>query len=358
MLVSGLAVGLPACLDFGEGQVVQSEFDQTAVAAPGKPHDAGIEDASSRRPTVPPFDAAVGDVPDAQLRPGDRDATPGVEREEEGEPSVTDPMDGGSDSGAWPDSPIDAGGDSGTGPGHPRRCSIPVGSEFETADLLLEENWSSPGQVVPSTTVVDGKLVVEPPPGTGWFGTRQGYLLATSVCGDFVVETDVSAQAVALDEPPNLPLSTAGLMVRYPDDDPMCDSGEENWETLSVGTRVSLIGMQAKTTTCSRTQRRDVGNTRDVNSARLRFCRIDNTLRMFFLRPGDTAWRSAGTSSRDGLPETLQVGVVASAWGAADMEPNATQADLRASFRYLRFSAARPTTATDCTSLPVWTSAE
>lgn len=341
MFALALVLTVPGCLDFGgpplsrpdaggadddpmEGGTAQDPNGDGPTDAGGTPADAGSTPGPDDSPD------ASGEAPDAEQPP---DAGP-----------VEDDPDGGADAGSVePDANVD-------GPGP---CALPGGSEFGADDLPLADGWQQPGQVVSGPTSVDGDLVVQPPAGTGWFGSRQGYMLGQTVCGNFVVETDVSAQALDLDEPPNLPLSVAGLIARYPADDPDCDAGERNWEMIAVGTRVSDVGIETKSTTCSNSNRIDVGNTRDVNAARLRLCRIGDTVRMFFLRPGDLSWSSAGTSIRDSLPETLQVGIAASAWGTADFEPNAVQADLRASFGYLRFSESRPMIGTDCTSLSV-----
>lgn len=267
-----------------------------------------------------------------------------------GQNGSDDPMDGavhdsGSDDSGLTDSGANAAIDSGEPDAQVVECPAPQSDDFSGA--FNTTRWQTTGDAAELDTprTEGGKLLVVPNNG-GWFNTSQGHFLHQSVCDNFLVEAFAEAESRAGGAIPSLPFSVAGLMARDP-------NAERRWMMIAAGTLYSATGIEAKWTNSAPTTRYDVSS--GVTSARMRLCRVANTIVALYWT--GSAWRSttAGNASLSydfsavsPLPRIMHVGLASSPWGTqTGTYYMAGDPDLRSSFDDLIFHPA-PTTLADC----------
>lgn len=210
----------------------------------------------------------------------------------------------------------------------------------DPASLTRWRVWSEVQGEEPRHDLLDvsqtnpGRLTLRPKAG-GWYGRHAGPLVYTMVQGDFRVETWVSAAKLGDPEAaPDQQFNSAGLLVR----DPVTGPGHDDWVMVNVGRQQgTLVGSEGKTT---------VGSESTLELAdgpfrgRLRLCRVGPTVVVARMLEGETSWRVLGRYDRPDLPRDVQVGMVATAWNTAEVEPNLEGTpDVEGTFDYVRFAA-------------------
>lgn len=224
-------------------------------------------------------------------------------------------------------------------------------------------------------TTTPGNLTVVPAAVTNnaWYSDFQAPFVFKPVTGNFVVETSVRvASTFAPANPAVAPtgaFNSAGVVVRDPASPSRTISGQQSWIMYNIGWQLDSFAREAKTT-------RRGGSSPSLStlylnktpagvfSARLRICRIGSSFRLYHLHPTETTWteervisttqemgNGAGVATpgvdathlsftRTDLPSTLQVGLIANAWGAP--------AQTRGQFDYIHLGAV--STVADCTA--------
>jgi hypothetical protein len=188
-----------------------------------------------------------------------------------------------------------------------------------------------------------GMLTLRPRAG-GWYGSHSGPLIYKMVSGDFRVETWVSAHQLGDPEaPPNEQFNSAGLLARDPEHGP----GHDDWVMVNTGRQLgALVGSEGKTTVGSQSTLELVEG---PFRGRLRMCRVGGVIVLARMLEGETAWRMLNRYERGDLPQSVQVGMVATGWNTGEPEPDLSRTpDLEATFDYVRFAV--PSGETDCTA--------
>ncbi len=182
-----------------------------------------------------------------------------------------------------------------------------------------------------------GSLTIVPTQTPGWFRDGDGPLIFKLLNGDFAVHTAVRAESrINPGEAPSSNFNSAGLMAR----DPAGGDGPENYIMLNVGTQNDRIaggvGSETKTTDDSNSELfLDAGS----NRGELILCRVGDDFISFRFLEGDTGWTETNRFARSDLPQSLQVGLVVSAFAAP--------ADLQATFDFVRLLPT-PASSEDC----------
>ena len=190
-------------------------------------------------------------------------------------------------------------------------------------------------------TTAPGKLVVVPTV-SAWFEDLMATFLYKEVTGDFVVEVDAAAyQKGTAQGAPTQQYNSAGLLIR----DPSSVTGSQDWLMYNIGYQDSGLGFEGKATTGSQSELH-FADTEGQHAARLRMCRLGNTVRMLRRLPGEPTWTethvfpgSFPATPAFTLPATVQVGIIDNAYLVAGV---------RAEFEYIHF--ARVTDPADCTA--------
>ena len=98
----------------------------------------------------------------------------------------------------------------------------------------------------------------------------------------------------------------------------------------------TLVGSEGKTTVGSQSTLELVEG---PFRGRLRICRLGGVIVLARMLEGETAWRVLNRYDRGDLPESLQVGMVATGWNTGEPEPELSRVpDLEARFDYVRFA--------------------
>ena len=269
----------------------------------------------------------------------DPSAVPGDSGDDADAPVTTDPPSGGggtedgdagdregSEPPATPDGPDDT-------DGPPDESVLDAGAYGDGFDGDTLSEWTlrhelEGGEAQYSRLDIDGTtpgaLTIVPTLTPGWFADGDAPLVFKTVTGDFSVETDVLAESVA--EPglaPGANFNSAGLMAR----DPSGASGPENHVMVNIGRQdgsiAGGIGSETKSTRDSSSRLElQVGS----NRGRLVLCRVGNRFSTHRLLDNESGWTRIGEVTRDDLPATLQVGMVANGFSGPDV---------RATFEYI-----------------------
>ncbi len=207
--------------------------------------------------------------------------------------------------------------------------------------------------------------------GNAWFTDNEGPLYFRRVTGDFVAETSATLGTSAdLRTTPTRPgaFSGAGFVVR----DPSSARGRARWVMYDIGYQDSAVALEIKTTTPgtgttpgSRSTLYLNDTPSATNTARLRVCRVGDSLRFFHRYASESTWteerfnrkgavptRVIGNGprpersenaplrfDRPDLPSTVQLGLMVGVWSP-------DQAGTRGVFDYVR--VARVRTPRDC----------
>jgi hypothetical protein len=241
-------------------------------------------------------------------------------------------------------------GDTGSGDGAPNPDAAGTDATL-LADLSDEfndpatlSNWTILNVLEgtpPAYTTLDigtstaGQLTIIPTE-SFWFDDAEGTLVFKLVTGDFVMHTSVSATNINDSTmPPFQQYNGGGLMAR----DPASHSGGrvQNWLIITTGFQDQTVGTEDASTTAS-------NSSLNLRPGGFKFelviCRLGSGFHIFSRVRGETFWQDVDDDVRPDLPQTLQVGMAAQAFG---MPP-----DVRLEFEYVRF--ARPTMLSDCTA--------
>lgn len=188
-----------------------------------------------------------------------------------------------------------------------------------------------------------GMLTLRPRAG-GWYGSYRGPLIYKMVKGDFRVETWVSAHKLGnVEVPPDEQFNSAGLLARDPEHGP----GHDDWVMVNVGRQLgALVGSEGKTTVGSQSTLELVEG---AFRGRLRMCRVGGVVIVARMLEGESEWRVLNRFERGDLPESLQVGMVATGWNTGEEQPELSRVpDLEARFDYVRFAGVG--SEADCTA--------
>jgi hypothetical protein len=205
-------------------------------------------------------------------------------------------------------------------------------------------------------------------PMPGWYSDGSGPFLYTSITGDFMIETRVTAnKRGATDLLPTAKFTSSGLLIR----DPASTTKKMRWVMYNIGYQDKFFGTEAKTTRDydGKFHFHNLGGFRSLSTlylterpgpsteAQLRMCRIGAEFRMFWRRSADSAWaeesqdnttqvQGNGASNpspgvvangpirmiRPDLPTTVQAGIIANRGGSSDKN-----ADGESRFDYVRY---------------------
>jgi regulation of enolase protein 1 (concanavalin A-like superfamily) len=222
----------------------------------------------------------------------------------------------------------------------------PLSDDFEDASTLSawtflheELGLPAPHTLLDIDTTVPGRLVIEPTV-SAWYQSGMATFLYKEVTGDFLVEVSAAAfQKGTGGAPPAEQYNSAGLLVR----DPGSTLASQSWLMYNIGYQDQFIGVEGKATVASQSEL-ILLPTGGVHEARLRLCRVGDTVRMLRRLPGEPTWTETHTfpgtfpqTAPFALPATVQVGLIDNAYLVAG---------LRAEFEYIEFS--RPRAPADC----------
>lgn len=152
-----------------------------------------------------------------------------------------------------------------------------------------------------------------------WYEDNQSSLLHRPITGDFVVETSVTVSTIAGGVAPDVGYNSAGFIIR----DPASTQGAENWLMYNIGAQSNAVpfGVEVKTTVNSSSVL-ELFPILGTLTVELRVCRIANSFR-YFQRTDNGAWTETLPSTphlRDDFPATLDVGLQAGSWSAAEVK--------------------------------------
>jgi len=224
-----------------------------------------------------------------------------------------------------------------------------LNDEFDDASTLScwfrnDEEEGTPAEF--STVDIDAStqdhLTLFPTP-SGWFRDQDGPFFYKQVAGDFMVEVQVEATSLDdFSQPPSLPFSSAGILVRDPASSTLPNN--ENWVMYDVGRQQVFVGTEGKTTVQSDS---DLILQEGPNSGRLRICRIGTTVILARRLAGELEFTERHVFDRPDFPDLLQVGMCATAFNVNGVRPDLTiEPDLRAAWDYVRYSSIE--TEADC----------
>ena len=206
---------------------------------------------------------------------------------------------------------------------------------------LLHEQLGlpAPHELLDIDTTVAGKLTIVPLV-SSWYQDDMATFLYKEVTGDFLVEVDAAAfQKGTESGPPTEIYNSAGLLIR----DPGSSLAAQNWLMYNIGRQEQFIGVEGKATVDSQSQLILIP-TNGVHTARLRLCRLGDTVHMLRRLPGEATWTETHTfpgtfdqTAAYTLPETVQVGLIDNAY---------LEAGVRAEFQNIQVS--RPESQADC----------
>jgi regulation of enolase protein 1 (concanavalin A-like superfamily) len=252
-----------------------------------------------------------------------------------------------------------------------------LSDEFNTASTL--SNWSQLNSDLATTinigSNVAGRLTAVAAPffNNGWYGDNQGPLIYKNVTGDFVIE--VYAREGRIDDVTAQPSGTfkqVGIVVKNPVSPArqigtattlVLPAGQQNWIMYNMGMLLSQFGREVKTTRAGNPESLSTlfmnDNPAGVRTARMRVCRVGSNFYFYHRFDNQADWTeevlqsstvvmgngsslpTPGLTSnaigtplrfiRTDLPQTVQVGLIASNW---DSPYNG-----RADFDYARFAA-------------------
>jgi hypothetical protein len=223
-----------------------------------------------------------------------------------------------------------------------------LSDDFENAATLSgwtllhqELGLPAPHEILDIDTTAPGKLVIVPLV-SAWYQDDMATFMYKEITGDFLVEVDAAAyQKGTANGAPTQIYNSAGMLVR----DPASTLPLQSWLMYNIGYQEAFIGVEGKATVASQSELILIP-TNGVYTARLRLCRLGNTVHMLRRLPGDPAWTETHTFPETfdqtpafTLPQTVQVGLIDNAY---------TVAGVRAEFEYIQFS--RPQSAADCSA--------
>lgn len=195
-----------------------------------------------------------------------------------------------------------------------------LSDDFDDASTL--SNWPDLSAVEGNQNWIEKLDINETHPGemylvpyaSGWFEDWRGVLLHKEVTGDFDVTTRIQVKGKATDVPEKI-YSLAGLMARAPREGGMeaWEAKKEDWVFITTGYGDPSKGegkpqLETKTTDDSRSDLRLIASRTDWLN--LRMIKLASTFYMFYQFEGEE-WKLSRVFTREDMPETLQVGLLA-----------------------------------------------
>jgi hypothetical protein len=359
LLVWGLALGGSGCIQVGpfySGEETDDGGGDAAGDVGGDTGGAEVLDGASPgdvgdvHDAGPDVDAADPDVdggePDSDVVEPDTEVVAPDGEVVEPDSEVVEP-DGDA---VEPDSEVvEPDGDTGA----PLDPLVPLGDEFDDPTTL--DDWgmlhedlgiAAPWTLLDVDETEAGALVLQPT-NSGWFNGSIGPFLYKPVTGDFVVWAAIETGSLAdFAAAPVWPYNAAGLMARAPGG----QTAGERWVLHDIGTQgEGTAGTASKSTTFSVGTGAVTDKTEHVGprSGAVALCRVGSLFGLYRLVGVSPTWELMDTYVRDDLPETLEVGIMATAWPPApEVDP---PADLDARVDFVRF--ATPQSWEDCLSV-------
>jgi hypothetical protein len=221
-----------------------------------------------------------------------------------------------------------------------------LSDEFDDAATMA--NWiegpSTAYDLLDIDTINPGYMTFVPTsfPNNAWYGTYVAPYRYKLVTGNFAVQTYVIAGNRNAPDPTTAPptgqYNSAGFVARDPASDP---AGPQNYVMFNLGFQANNLSTEVKTTVDS-TSILTLTSTINAYEGQLLLCRLGNSFHTYRRLTNDSSWVALDVVHHNGLPVTLQVGLVANAWE----ETNGS--DLYALFDYVRFAEQPPTVPNDC----------
>jgi len=253
-------------------------------------------------------------------------------------------------SGAGTESEADSAPDPDPDPETGQPASSALSDEFDDPSTLANwRQWHQVAEVEPRHDLLDidltnpGMLTVRPRT-SGWFGDYEGPLLYKMIEGDFVIEAWVAASKIGdPSAPPDEQFNSVGLLAR----DPVTGEGQANWIMASLGRQEGVrVASEGKTTVDSQSVLELIDGPR---RGRLRICRVGSRFVIARRLEGEGAFMETQSYDRPDLPDTLQVGMVATGWNSSVPQPDFSRTpDIEGTIDYVHFSA--PASEADCTA--------
>ncbi len=218
--------------------------------------------------------------------------------------------------------------------------------EFDSASLL--SNWdihtdgplaSNYYEVLDIDETIPGHLTLTPGPNhSAWYASIMGPAVTKMITGNFVVTGYfIANNKNNLGTAPTSDFNAVGLIARNPD-----TPTRQNYVIANVGHQSysNGVGTESKNTVNSSS---NLFLDPDSNEAEMRICRIGNVFYTYKRNPTDSAFVQLDQFTRNDLPPTLQLGIMANGW-----DPSNNRApDIRGEVDYIRY--ATPTGQSDCT---------